>query len=152
MPGLAAFVGTGRGSAIGIDGQSWSAIPMGFDGKALANTPIWMDTRAADICTVWEKRLGAERLFAVSGNPFSPTYTLPKVLYWAERDPELLSNTAYILQSNAYIVYLLTGAVTMDYSMSYGWHNFDQQKLRYDASLSRELGLPDRFLIEPVPS
>ncbi len=141
-----------RIAAIGIDGQSWSAIPVGFDGKVLANTPIWMDTRAADICAVWEKRLGHERLFAVSGNPFSPTYTLPKVLYWAEHEPGLLSKTAYILQSNAYMVYLLTGAVTMDYSMSYGWHNFDQQKLRYDAALSKEFGLPDRFLIEPVPS
>jgi len=29
---------------IGVDGQSWSAIPIDKDGNVLTNTPIWMDT------------------------------------------------------------------------------------------------------------
>ena len=35
---------------IGIDGQSWSAIPVDNKGEVLYNTPIWMDTRAKEIC------------------------------------------------------------------------------------------------------
>ena len=35
---------------IGVDGQSWSAIPIDKDGNVLTNTPIWMDTRAQSIC------------------------------------------------------------------------------------------------------
>ena len=38
----------GEIAGIGIDGQSWSAIPIDKEGNVLANTPIWMDTRAAD--------------------------------------------------------------------------------------------------------
>ena len=37
-------------AGVGIDGQSWSAIPIDQEGNVLANTPIWMDTRAQDIC------------------------------------------------------------------------------------------------------
>ena len=43
---------------VGIDGQSWSAIPVNRDGNVLANTPIWMDTRAVDICEEYNERSG----------------------------------------------------------------------------------------------
>lgn len=139
-------------AAIGIDGQSWSAVPVDAEGTVLARTPIWMDTRAARVAAKWSERLTPERIFAVSGNPFSPTYTLPKVLYWMEREPEFIKRAWHILQSNSFIVYRLTGAVSMDFSMAYGWHNFNQRTLKYDTALTREFGVPERFLTEPVPS
>lgn len=139
-------------SAIGIDGQSWSAIPVDSSGKTLAKTPIWMDTRAGSICRVWEKRLGAEHIFNISANPFSPTYTLPKLLWWMENSPGLVESASHIMQSNSFIAFRLTGRISMDYSMSYGWHNFDQKKLTFDDALTREFGIPTRFLTPPVHS
>ena len=41
-----------------------------------------MDTRAKDLCREYEARIGADAIFRVSGNPFSPSYTLPKILYF----------------------------------------------------------------------
>ena len=35
-------------AAVGVDGQSWSAIPVDENGKVLDRTPIWMDTRARE--------------------------------------------------------------------------------------------------------
>ena len=46
---------------VGIDGQSWSAIPVDRDGNVLANTPIWMDTRAVDICEEYNEKIGKDR-------------------------------------------------------------------------------------------
>ena len=43
---------------VGIDGQSWSAIPVDREGNVLTNTPIWMDTRAADICEEMNEKTG----------------------------------------------------------------------------------------------
>ena len=65
----------GEIAGIGIDGQSWSAIPIDKEGNVLANTPIWMDTRAADICEEVGARIGEDRIFEVCGNPFKPSYT-----------------------------------------------------------------------------
>ena len=62
-------------AGIGIDGQSWSAIPIDREGNVLTNTPIWMDTRAADICERVGRQVGEERIFEVCGNPFKPSYT-----------------------------------------------------------------------------
>ena len=47
-------------AGIGIDGQSWSAIPIDREGNVLANTPIWMDTRAQSICDRLNEEIGQE--------------------------------------------------------------------------------------------
>lgn len=139
-------------ACIGIAGQSWSAIPVGADGRVLDRTPIWMDTRARTVCAKTVERLGKEHIFSVSGNPFYPSYTLPKLLYWMETNPELVGRTDKILQSNSFIAYRLTGTISQDYSQCYGWHNFDIEKMRYDEDLTKELGIDKRFLISPVLS
>lgn len=139
-------------AAVGIDGQSWSAVPVDSSGKTLAKTPIWMDTRAAELCRVWENRLGREKIFNVSGNPFSPTYTLPKILWWMENSPELINSAAHILQSNSFLACRLTGEVSMDLSQGYGWHCFDQKTLNFDEGLTKEFGIPERFITKPVAS
>lgn len=65
-------------AGVGIDGQSWSAVPVDRSGNVLYNTPIWMDTRADGVCRRVAKRVGADRIFEISGNSFEPTYTTPK--------------------------------------------------------------------------
>ena len=76
-------------AGIGIDGQSWSSIPVGKDGEVLANTPIWMDTRAADICERARLEVGEDRIFEVCGNAFMPSYTMPKVMWFKEHMPDV---------------------------------------------------------------
>lgn len=138
-------------AAIGIDGQSWSAIPIDRDGNVLRKTPIWMDTRAKDICEKYEKQIGADAIFKVAGNPFSPSYTLPKILYFMEHEPELVEKTMCFLQSNSFIAYRLTGQISQDISQSYCFHNFDQHTLRYDEGLTKAFGIDQRFLLDMVP-
>lgn len=90
---------------IGVDGQSWSCIPVDADGNVLSNTPIWMDARANDICNNIKQQIGEDNIFAVSGNDFLPSYTTPKMLWFKENHPEIFNKVTYFLQSNSYIVY-----------------------------------------------
>ena len=110
---------SGEIAGIGIDGQSWSAIPMDSEGNVLANTPIWMDTRAADICEEEGARIGKDNIFAVCGNPFSPSYTSPKIMWYKRNLPEVYRKTYKVLQSNSYIAYRLTGEFTQELSQGY---------------------------------
>lgn len=128
-------------AGIGIDGQSWSAIPVDKDGNCLANTPIWMDTRARDICRRVEREIGAERIFQVAGNGFEPSYTTPKMLWFKEQRPEIYEKTHLFLQSNSYIAYKLTGVYSQDKSQGYGIHFFNMESCTYDEGLAEELGL-----------
>lgn len=139
-------------AGIGIDGQSWSAIPVDEDGNVLTNTPIWMDTRAAEICEEVGNRVGEDRIFEVCGNPFKPSYTTPKILWYQKYMPEVYARTKKILQSNSFIAYKLTGKMTQELSQGYGLHCFDMRKGVWDLEMCRELGLSADMLPEIYPS
>lgn len=128
-------------AGIGVDGQSWSAIPVGADGKVLAKTPIWMDTRSRDICDEVKKNVGEDKIFEIAGNDFLPSYTTPKMIWFKQNHPEVFDKTALFVQSNSYIVYKLTGIFSQDLSQGYGIHFFNMKTLSYDESLAKELGL-----------
>src|SRR5699024_625514 len=104
----------GEVDGVGIDGQSWSAIPVDREGNCLANTPIWMDTRARDICGRVKKEIGFERIFQTAGNDFLPSYSTPKMLWFKENRPEIFRKTWKFLQSNSYIAFRLTGVMTQE--------------------------------------
>lgn len=133
-------------AGIGIDGQSWSAIPIDKDGNVLTNTPIWMDTRAADICERVGAQVGEDNIFEVCGNPFKPSYSLPKVLWYKEHMPQVYKNTDKVLQSNSYIAFKLTGQVTQELSQGYGHHCFDMRNGVWDLDMCRELGMETSML------
>lgn len=131
---------------IGVDGQSWSAIPVDRAGNVLHNTPIWMDTRARYICDRVKEEIGAERIFEVAGNDFQPSYVTPKLIWFREEKPEIFDRTWKFLQSNSYVVMKLTGEMSQDYSQCYGIHFFDIAKLCYDEELAVKMGLsPELF-------
>lgn len=131
---------------IGVDGQSWSAIPVDKDGNVLHNTPIWMDTRARHICERVNAEADAERIFEVAGNAFLPSYVTPKLIWFQEERPEVFQKTHKFLQSNSYIVMKLTGVMSQDYSQCYGIHFFNMAKLQFEEELAGKLGLSSDLL------
>ena len=138
-------------AGVGIGGQGWAAVAIDKKGHVLCPSPLWMDTRAKDICEELSDAIGRERIFQVSGNPFKPTYTTPKIIWLKRNMPEVYAKTEYILQSNSFIVHRLTGAITQDLSQGYGLHCFDLQKGEYDYVLCEELGIKASLLPELVP-
>ncbi len=130
-----------RVRGIGVDGQSWSAIPVDAAGQVLARTPIWLDSRSAEEARVAREALGDERLFAPGGNSFEPNYTTPKLLWFKKHLPDVYRRTKYFLQSNSFIVHRLTGVFSMDRSQGYGVHFFDTRTGDWDHDLCRDLGL-----------
>lgn len=128
-------------AGIGIDGQSWSCIPVDAEGNCLARTPIWMDTRANSICQEVKERIGFERIFETAGNDFLPSYSTPKMLWFKQEHPEIFEKTDKFLQSNSYIGYKLTGVMSQDLSQGYGIHFFNMKTCTYDPELAELLGL-----------
>lgn len=130
----------GQICGIGVDGQSWSAIAMDASGNVLCPTPIWMDTRSEGICRRMRESCGEDRLFRVSGNPVQPMYTMPKVLWYKEKRPDVYQDATKILQSNGFIAYRLTGVMCQDLSQGYGWNCFDMARCTWDYDTCRDLG------------
>jgi len=136
---------------IGVDGQSWSAIAIDRDGKVLCRNPIWMDTRAQEICSEINERVGEEQLFEVCGNPLQPAYSLPKVLWYKEKLPDVYQQIDKILQCNSFIVYRLTGVVSQDLSQGYGHQCFDMKNGCWAPEICDLLGIDPDLLPEIYP-
>ena len=113
-------------AGVGTDGQSWSAIAIDSEGRSLIRTPIWMDTRSEDICRRLREKNG-DRIFELSGNSLQPSYTTAKIIWYKENYPDVYKNIRYILQSNSFIVYRLTGVISQDISQGYGLSCFDMR-------------------------
>lgn len=139
-------------AGVGIDGQSWSAIPIDQEGNVLANTPIWMDTRAQDICDRINREIGEENIFALTGNSLQPSYTTAKILWYKENLPQMYEKIDKILQSNAFIAYRLTDALSHDMSQGYGVHCYDMKNGCWNDEMCEKMGIPRSFLPELVPS
>ena len=127
---------------IGIDGQSWSAIPIDKEGNTLTNAMIWMDRRATKECEEIRAKGLEKEIFEICGNLFDPTYTTPKILWIKNNLPDIFEKTFKFIQSNSFIAYKLTNNITQDLSQGYGLHCFDIEKGNWSEKVCQLLDIP----------
>jgi len=128
--------------AVGVDGQSWNALPVDDKGKPLRNSMTWLDRRATDEARYLLENIGDEEISRVNSNPVDPAYIVPKILWIKKNEQEVFKKTYKFVQSNSYIVYKLTGKFSMDRSQGYGFHFFDLNTGRWSEELSEKMGIP----------
>ena len=135
---------------IGVDGQSWAAVPVAADLQLLAPTPIWMDTRAQSICDELLTDVPARDLLALAGNRLSPSYSTAKVLWFQRHRPDVFSRARWFLQCNSVVVLALTGIASQDHSQGYGMHFIDVATGEVDFSMAARLGIDPQLVPVPV--
>ena len=133
-------------AGVGVDGQSWSAVAVDAGGNVLCPTPIWTDTRARAECEEMRRCMAEEDWFQIGMNPLQPGYTLPKILWYKNHRPEVYENARWILQSNSFIAYRLTGHATQDVSQGYGLQCYDVRRGQWNTEAFARLGLRPSLL------
>lgn len=141
----------GRIVGIGVDGQSWTALPIGMDGLPLRDALIWLDRRAEKQCVWMKEKIGEEVIFEESMNSIDPAFIIPKILWLKENEPRVFAKTKKFLSSNGYINYKLTGELTQDISQAYGFHLFNMRKGSWSGELSKKIGIPQELLPDIYP-
>lgn len=131
---------------VGIDGQGWAAVAIDKNGEVLTRTPLWMDTRSNDICEKIKADITDEAMFDLCGNSLQPMYATGKIRWYRENLPEVYKNTYKVLQSNAFIAYRLTGALSQDRCQAYAYHCFDMHKGVWDHEMCKALEIPESML------
>lgn len=80
---------------IASQGEAFTAIDR--EGKALCAAMVSSDTRAEEFAREWPDRFGAERLYQITGHTAHPLFTLFKLLWLRERQPEVWVKSAKFL-------------------------------------------------------
>lgn len=77
---------------------------------------IWIDRRATEESEYVREHIGIDKVFEVTANGIDSYYGYIKLLWVRRHEPELFSRIETILPVHSYLIYKLTGEITVDYS------------------------------------
>lgn len=129
-----------------VDGLSFSGQMHGLvlvdkEGQVLRPAILWNDTRTTAQCRRIENTLGA-KLIDITRNRALEGFTLPKILWVQENEPEVLSQAYQFLLPKDYVRLRLTGDYAMDYSDAAGTLLLDVASKVWSAEIAEAFELP----------
>lgn len=115
--------------AIGVSGQQHGFVPLDDNGVVIRPAKLWNDTSTAEECEILNMSMGGlDKITKISGLPFLPGYTAPKILWLKRHEPENYERLAYVLLPHNYLNYMLTENVVMEYGDASGTCLMDIRK------------------------
>jgi xylulokinase len=134
--------------AIGLTGQMHGAVMLDADGNVLRPSLIWCDQRTDAQCDWLHVRIGRERLIELTCNPALPNFTLTKLLWVRENEPEVFERIAHVLCPKDYVRFRLTGTYAMDVQEASGTLLLDVTHRRWSSEVARIAGISESWLPE----
>jgi xylulokinase len=140
--------------ALSISGHSLGVVPVDKKGALLRRmTPIWSDTRARKQARAFFEKVDYTEWYKKTGNGFpAECYSIFKIMWYRDNEPELYANTYKILGSKDYCNLRLTGRMATDHSYASGSGVYDLLQNRYDEDYIRASGIRRDLLPEMVRS
>lgn len=112
--------------AISFSGQMMGVVPIDGQGDVVRPAMIWADTRSQRQAQVLIERVGMKRGYAITGHRLNPTYSLPKLMWLRDNEPDAFARIDAMLQAKDYLAYRLTGVRATDPSDASSTNAFDQ--------------------------
>ncbi|QNI30251.1 xylulokinase [Alloacidobacterium dinghuense] len=132
--------------AIGLTGQMHGAVMLDAEGRVLRPSLIWCDQRTDAQCDWLHERIGRERLIELTCNPALPNFTLTKLLWVRDHEPEIFARIAHVLCPKDYVRFRLTGTYAMDVQEASGTLLLDVTHRRWSSEVARIAGIDEAWL------
>jgi len=124
-----------------------SGVPVDENYEPVRPAIIWMDRRAQYESEYVENIIGTEKLFEVTGNRNDAYFGFSKILWIKNNELKNWNKIKLFLPSNSYLVYKITGNITIDYTSAAnigGIYNLLKNDWAYD--LMDEMGIPESMM------
>jgi xylulokinase len=128
--------------AIGLTGQMHSAVLLDADGLVVRPAILWCDVRTREQCERIRTSLGDDGLARLVGNRALEGFTLPKLLWVREHEPELFARVAKVLMPKDFVALHLTGELGADVSDASGTLAFHPGERRFSEEALAAFDLP----------
>lgn len=135
-----------RIEAVGLTGQMHGAVMLDASGNVLRPSLIWCDLRTDAECEWLHNTIGHERLIELTANPALPNFTLTKLLWVRNHEPEIFARIAHVLCPKDYVRYRLTGTYAMDVQEASGTLLLDVAHRRWSSEVAHAAGIPEAWL------
>ncbi|MGC1920918.1 MAG: xylulokinase [Acidobacteriaceae bacterium] len=133
-------------AAVGLTGQMHGAVLLDSDGQVLRASLIWCDTRSGPQCDWLHATLGREHVIELTCNPALPNFTLTKILWVREHEPEIFARIAHILCPKDYVRFRLSGVYAMDVQEASGTLLLDVTHRRWSIPMAEASSVPLKWL------
>lgn len=137
--------------AISFSGQMHSLVLLDENGEVLRNAILWNDVRTTDQCNKIMNEFGDE-IISISKNIALEGFTLPKILWVMENEPEIWEKTRHILLPKDYLRLYLTGNYNMDYSDAAGTLLLDIENKKWSREILEKFSIDHSYLPDLIES
>lgn len=130
---------------ISFSGQMHGLVLLDQEYQVLRNAILWNDTRTTEQCKEIYEAVGKQKLLEVTKNPALEGFTLPKILWVKEHEPEIFEHARVFLLPKDYLRYRITGNIHMEYSDAAGTLLLDVAKREWSQEILDVFGLSPEF-------
>jgi xylulokinase len=132
--------------AVGLTGQMHGCVMLDSAGEVLRPALIWCDQRTQPQCDWLTEKIGYERLIELTANPALPNFTLTKLIWVREHQPEIFAQIAHVLCPKDYVRFRMTGTYAMDMQEASGTLLLDVVNRRWSSEVAEAAGIPMAWL------
>lgn len=137
--------------AISFSGQMHGLVLLDEKNQVLRNAILWNDVRTTKQCERIKTEL-SENLISITKNKALEGFTLPKILWVQEHEPEIFAKASSFLLPKDYLGFCLTGSKQMDYSDAAGTLLLDIGQKRWSKEILEKFDLPEELCPRLVES
>ena len=132
--------------AAGLTGQMHGCVILDAAGAVLRPALIWCDQRTQPQCDWLTQTIGYDRLIDLTCNPALPNFTLTKLLWVRDHEPQIFARIAHVLCPKDYVRYRLTGEFAIDVQEASGTLLLDVTHRRWSLEVAEAAGIPLQWL------
>ncbi|GBC97742.1 Autoinducer-2 kinase [bacterium HR17] len=139
--------------ALAISSMGETAVPLDADGNPLMNAIANLDTRAVAQAQRLEQTLGQHRVFALTGHPVHPMYSVPKLMWLKEERPSLFARLWKFLCAQDFSAFRLgIKDPAIDWSLASRTMGFDVVRKVWCSEVLQAAGLSENLWAKPLPA
>lgn len=140
-----------RVAGVAVASIGETVVPLDRGGRPTADAIAWFDTRTRPQAAWLDRVVGRDRLFASTGLSLQPIFSLNKLLWLREHDPDAWARTVRWLLVADYVAFRLGGAPATDFSLASRTLMLDLHRLRWDEEVLAAVGIDPGVLAPLVP-
>jgi xylulokinase len=133
-------------ACVGLAGQMHGAVLLDDNDQVLRPAIIWCDQRTQQECDWLNHVVGHERLIQLTCNPALTNFTLTKLLWVRNHEPDTWQRFRSFLLPKDYVRLRMTGEHAIDVADASGTLMLDVARRRWSSELMAAVGLPEACL------
>jgi xylulokinase len=141
-----------RIAGIAVASVGEAGVPIDAKGDPTYEFIAWFDRRTLKQQAWFEQTFGEDRCFEITGLSIAPIFSLCKLLWIRENQPEAWARTVRWLHVADYVAYRLSGGEATDWSLASRTMAFDIRKRAWNDEILDAVSINRGLFAEPVAS